>query len=666
MKFSMQGKKTFHLLVMLSLCLFTIPSMADVRLPKIFESNMVLQRDKPVNVWGWASPGEAITIKLKDQSVSVKADRKGKWMVGLPASKAGGPYEMVITGKNEIILSNILIGDVWICGGQSNMQWRLDQTGFREDDSVWLQKAPIRLFTVHTDMDYMPKEDLAGSGWKTLSKENINEFSAVAYHFGKYINQELEVPIGLVSDNLGATSIEAWMSNEALMVFPQFEKVIGNIVQQGKSFAELLSDFEKKKSRWYGQHYFKGRGVEEQWYKPDADVSDWKPIKVAGNTWVDEPELQNHDGAVWFRTSFDLPEGHSQDTFHLSLLQIDDYDIVWINGIKVGETYGRHNHRNYTVATALLKPKNNGLVVRVFDIGGIGGFTTNAFWGNDILWGDWLYKKGLSIPASSKFPEVQLPNATPFSSPAVLFNANIAPLTPMAIKGAIWYQGESNAERAYEYRELFPSLIKDWRTQFKQGDFPFLFVQLANYMGESQVPKEDSWAELREAQTMALTLPNTGMATAIDIGEAKDIHPKNKLTVGKRLGLAAMKVAYGKDIVYTGPTFKSMDIEGETVVLKFDNIGSGLKTIDKHGYIRGFQVAGSDEKFYWAEATIEGETVLIKSKAVKNPVAVRYAWSSNPGPLDLYNKEGLPAIPFRTDAWEGITKGVLFEDITRF
>lgn len=662
----MQRKKIFHLSVMLSLCLFTIPSMADVRLPKIFESNMVLQRDKPVNVWGWASPGEAITIKLNDQSVSGKADRNGEWKVSLPALKAGGPYEMLISGKNEIILSNILIGDVWICGGQSNMQWRLDQTGFQEEDSAWLQKAPIRLFTVHTDMDYMPKEDLTGSGWKTLSKENINEFSAVAYHFGKYINQQLDVPIGLISDNLGATSIETWMSNEALMGFPQFEKVIGNIVKEGKSFSELHSDFEKKKSKWYDKHYFQGRGVEEQWYKPDTDVSKWKAIKVAGNTWEGEPELQNHDGAVWFRTSFDLPEGYSQDTFHLGLLQIDDYDIVWVNGIKVGETYGRHNHRNYTVATDLLKPKNNVLTIRVFDIGGIGGFTTNAFWGNDILWGDWLYKKGLLIPASNKFPAVKLPNATPFSSPTVLYNANIAPLTPMAIKGVIWYQGESNAERAYEYRELFPSLIKDWRKQFNQGDFPFLFVQLANYMEESQIPKEDNWAELREAQAMALTLTNTGMAAAIDIGEANDIHPKNKAAVGKRLGLAAMKVAYGKNIVYTGPTFKSMEIQDNAVVLKFDNIGSGLKTTDKHGYIRGFQVAGSDKKFYWAKASIEGETVIIRSKMVENPVAVRYAWSSNPGLLDLYNKEGLPAIPFRTDAWDGITKGVLFEDVTRF
>lgn len=661
----MQGKKIIYASLTIWFCLLLIPSMAAVRLPKIFGSNMVLQRDKPVQVWGWAEKGEAVTVTFNKQVLETRADKKGKWSLSFPEMSAGGPYEMKVTGENEIILSNLLVGDVWICGGQSNMQWRIDQTGYEEADTAWIRDAPIRLFTVHTNMDYMPKDDLSGSGWQELSRENINAFSAVGYHFGRYINQELDVPIGLVSDNLGATSIETWMSNEALMAFPQFEKVIGDIVRAGKSFDALNSDFEKLKPRWYDKHYFKGIGVDEKWYQPETDLRDWKPIKVAGNTWEDEPDLKDHDGAVWFRTSFDLPEGYTQGSFHLGLAQIDDYDIVWVNGEKVGESYGRHNHRNYGIPTEILKPRANVLVVRVFDTGGIGGFTTSPFWGNDILRGDWLYKKGSAVNAK-KFQGVELPNATPFSSPTVLYNANIAPLTPLAIKGVIWYQGESNADRAYEYRTLFPALINDWRTQFDQGDFPFLFVQLANYMQEPLEPKEDAWAALREAQAMALVLPNTGMATAIDIGEAGDIHPKNKADVGKRLALAALKVAYGQDVVASGPTFEAMSVEENKVVIRFGNTGGGLISKDKHGYVRGFQIAGSDQKFYWAKAFIDGENVILTSEEVKDPVAVRYAWSSNPGKLDLYNAEGLPALPFRTDTWKGLTEGKVFVEGPRF
>lgn len=665
MNLLIQGKKIFQIVIALGLFLLAVPAIADVKLPGVFESNMVLQRNKPVYIWGWANPGETITIQFNNQSKSTKAGKKGSWNLDFSEMKAGGPYEMVVSGENKILLSNILIGDIWLCGGQSNMQWRLDQTDYHEEDTAWLNKAPVRLFTVHVETDYMPKADVSGSGWKNLTQDNIKGFSAVAYHFGKFINRELNVPIGLISVNLGATSIETWMSNDALMKFPQFENVIGEVVRNGKNFETLRSEFEAKKTKWYDRHYFKGKGVEGKWYLAETDISDWKSIKIAGNTWENEPDLKDHDGAVWFRTTFDLPENYTQEEFQLALSQIDDYDITWINGVKVGETYGRHNHRTYSIPTSQLKQKGNVLTIRVFDLGGIGGFTTNAFWGNNILWGDWKYQKGLAIDAR-KFPAVNVPNVTPFSSPGVLYNGSIAPLTPMAIKGVIWYQGESNADRAYEYRKLFPSLIKDWRANFKQGDFPFLFVQLANYMEETKVPQDDSWAELREAQAMSLSQPKTGMATAIDIGEAADIHPKNKAEVGERLGLVALKVAYERDIVYSGPTYKNMEISDSSIIVHFENRGSGLQTTDKHGYVRGFQIAGSDKKFYWAKATIEGETVVISSDKVKDPVAVRYAWSSNPGALNLYNKEGLPAVPFRTDTWDGVTKDEVFEEGPRF
>lgn len=654
-----------HIFLALLFAVSSFASRADVRLPQIFQSNMVLQRDVPVNVWGWASPGEEVTVTLSMRTASVKAGRDGKWLVKLPALAAGGPYGMIVQGKNRIVLSDILIGEVWLCSGQSNMQWRVDQTGFQEKDTTFIQANEVRLFTVNIDTDYMPRDDVKSSGWKTLSKENVNAFSAVAYHFGKYLYQQLQVPVGLISDNLGATAVETWMSNEALMQFPQFGEILGPVVKEGKSFAALNADFEKIKADWYKKYYYKGIGIDQQWFRPETDLADWKPIKASGNTWESEPDLKDHDGAVWFRTSFDLPDDFKQENFPIGLMQIDDYDIAWVNGVKIGETYGRHNHRNYSVPTHTLKQKGNVLVVRVFDTGGIGGFTTSPFWGNKIMWGDWLYKKGEAIDAA-KFRKPMLPNATPFSSPAVLYNANIAPLRSFALKGFIWYQGESNVDRAEEYRALFPALIRDWRKQWAMGDLPFLFVQLANHYDEQPQPAESNWAELREAQAMTLKLPNTGMASAIDIGEAGDIHPKNKLDVGRRLGMAAMKTAYGKDVVSAGPSFRKMTIAGNRITLEFDNIGTGLITRDKYGYVRGFQVAGEDRKFYWAKASIEGDKVIIMCKEVAQPVAVRYAWSNNPGALDFYNKEGMPATPFRTDQWKGVTADQVFREGPRF
>jgi len=376
--------------------------------------------------------------------------------------------------------------------------------------------------------------------------------------------------------------------------------------------------------------------------------------------------LKDHDGAVWFRTTFDLPEGYTGKTFHVGLLQVDDYDIAWVNGVKAGENFGNYNHHGYDVPVDVLRPKDNILVVRVFDVGGIGGFVTNAFWSNPTIRGNWIYRKGEAIDAD-KFPKPEFPNATPFSSPAVMFNGNIAPLMQMSMKGVIWYQGESNADRAEEYRSLFPAMIKDWRQRWGLGDFPFLFVQLANYEAESLEPGSSKWAELREAQAMTLSLPNTGMASAIDIGEAGDIHPKNKEDVGKRLALAAMKAAYKKDMVVSGPAFKAVNMDNGVAVIEYHSSTGELITKDKYGFVRGFQIAGEDKKFYWAKAVLKGDKVEAWSEEVSRPVAIRYAWDNNPGPLDLYNKEGLPATPFRTDSWPGVTKGLVFESgLVRF
>lgn len=644
---------------------FCLEAQANVRLPGIFQDHMVVQRDKPLRIWGVAAPGEHVTVRFRGASQAVVADKHGAWAATLPAFAAGGPFEMVVQGDNTITLTDVLVGDVWICGGQSNMAWKVSQTNYKETDSALLAANKIRFFSENVVMDYLPSHEIVGTGWKRLTPAAIADFSAVGYHFGRNLQKEIGVPIGLISANLGATSVETWMSNEALLQFPQFNELIAPVVARNKTFEQLQADFDNGKGRWDKQYYYNGTGIRNHWYLPGTDVTDWKPITAAGNTWEAEDALMHHDGAVWFRTTFDLPEGFNQERFLVQLGQIDDYDMVWVNGDKIGETFGRHNHRNYSVPKSVLKEKGNVLVVRVFDTGGIGGFTTSAFWASAILKGDWVYKKGDALRGKN-FSGPVLPNATPFSSPGVLFNGVIAPLTSFAIKGAIFYQGESNAGRAYEYRALFPAMITDWRKHWGLGDFPFLFVQLANYMKEPDVPQESEWAELREAQAMALRLPNTGMATAIDIGEAADIHPKNKVDVGKRLALAALNVAYDKDVVASGPAYKSMEISNGSVVITFDHVGEGLVTKDKYGYVRGFQIAGADRKFYWAKAYIDDNHIVVSSDAVSDPVAVRYAWADNPGPLDLYNVEGLPALPFRTDQWEGRTYNKVFTDAPRF
>lgn len=634
-------------------------SRAEIRLPRIFQDNMVLQRDQEVRIWGIAAASEKIHLEFKHKTYSTEAGKDGKWEIKLPPQPAGGPWTLVLQGENTLSLKNVLFGDVWICSGQSNMQFTIDQIAYREKDTAAATNPQLRLFTAGFDIDFVPKDDLAGGSWQEASVETMKHFSAVAWFFGRYLVDTLQVPIGLVSVNLGASSAEAWMSPEALSAFPQFGAYHAAWLAPGKSMEEITRAFEKQKDRWARKHYLKGPGLEEEWFRPETDVSAWKTMTLPAK-WEDQG-LPEFDGAVWFRKEFDLPEDFNGDTYWLRLAQIDDHDIAWVNGQKIGETYGNLNWRNYAVPAKLLKPKNNVLVLRVFDQGGDGGIRSGSIWWDATLQGAWLYKPGLKIdPKEFRAPKVA--NASPFTSPSGLFHGNIAPLTNFAVKGVIWYQGESNASRAGEYQELFPALIQDWRKQWNRPDLPFLFVQLANYLPESAQPEASDWAELREAQALALALPYTGMAVAIDIGEAYDIHPRNKWDVGKRLGLAALQVAYKKPVLAAGPTYDRMEVRNDTIVIHYKHTGKGLVTRDKYGYVRGFAIAGEDRKFHWARAWIRGNTIHVFSEQVSRPVAVRYAWANNPGPLDLYNKEGLPAAPFRTDAWPGNTDGKEFSE----
>lgn len=645
-----------------SLLIFTLLILseggnANIKLPLIFQSKMVLQRDKDCAVWGTADAKEKVSLQLNGNIYKAVADKSGKWKIVIPPQPAGGPFQITVKGNNTVTLDNILFGDVWICGGQSNMQFHVSELAKKEADSTRDNNNNIRIFTAGLATNFVPQDTLSSGEWKVASIESIQNFSAVAFFYGSYLQQHLNVPIGLIADNLGATSVETWMSPDAIHQFPQFDFFYNQYLAPKLSVNEMTAQFEKIKPDWKKQYYLKNDpGLDQQWYLPSTDTSDWKTIQTPGY-WEDQG-LTDYDGSVWYRREFDLPADYKKGAgFSIGLGQVDDYDIAWVNGHKVGEMFGNLNYSNYTAPDSILQPKNNVVVVRVFDAGGKGGMY-NQFW-NWAWSGTWKYKTGVKIDAAN-FVKPRVVNSDLFASPSILYNGCIAPLTQLAIKGAIWYQGESNASRAEEYNKLFPAFIQDWRKQFNQGDFPFMFVQLANYYPEQDKPYPSDWAELREAQASALALPNTGMAVTIDIGEAYDIHPKNKQDVGKRLGIAALKAAYNIDTVHLSPQYDHMEVMNENVIIHFKNVADNLISNDKYGYLRGFSIAGSDSVFHWAKAYIKNNTVVVYSDEVKQPVAVRYAWANNPGTLNLYNKEGLPAAPFRTDNWQRYTAGKLF------
>ncbi|MBN2612673.1 MAG: 9-O-acetylesterase [Bacteroidales bacterium] len=634
---------------------------ATVKMPKVFTSNMILQRDIDIPVWGHSKPGEKVTVVFKNQKISTSASKGGEWVVRLKPEPAGGPFTMTIKGQNEIILDNILIGDVWICSGQSNMEWPLWNTDNGIEEVKQAENHSIRLLTVPKVVSLSPLNDFEGEGWVECNPSTARDFSAIGYYYGKYLHEELDVPVGLINTSWGGTRVEPWTSGTSC----ETNDIIKDWYSQIKSIdIEAIKKREEEKIIKYNEalEIAKGKpGTPHPYVKQEFNDGNWNEIKLPG-LWEDS-EIGIFDGIVWFRKSFILPESFNFSDAILYTGKIDDTDITWLNESVVGETYMQYNMlREYKVPAGILKPGVNTIVIRVEDYiggGGIYGKDSELLLTdgkNEItLTGNWKYQKEeLELPRNPRSP---LSNVVgPNDYPAILFNGMINPLIPFGIKGAIWYQGESNAgskKESMQYAELFPLMINDWRKHWNQGDFPFFFVQLANYMEPANEPKDEPWAYLRESQSLtASSVSKTGMACIIDIGDAKDIHPRNKIDVGKRLALSALKIAYSRDIVHSGPVYSSALFSGDKVVINFDNVGSGLIVKNKYGYINGFAVAGKDKKFFYAKAEISGKnTVTVYSPDVKEIVAVRYAWANNPDDVNLYNKEGLPAVPFRTDEW---------------
>ena len=490
-----------RLLIGFAVCAASL--VADVRLPALFSDHMLLQGGVPVHVWGKADPGEEVSIRFQAQNISTTTDARGRWEAFLSPLDPGGASELHVQGKNAVTIRDVLVGDVWIASGQSNMVWSVQRSDHAEKEIAAATYPQIRLFKVALKVSPTPLDDVTGT-WVVCSPETVGDFSGVGYFFARHLNRQLKKPIGVIQSAWGGTPAESWTSGPALAADPALISVFAD-------WAKLMSDYPVAYARYQQQvQALEAKGAAAGVRKPNPPIG------------------QNHQ---------------------------------W--------------------------------------------------------------------------------------SPAGLYNAMIAPLTPYAIKGAIWYQGENNASkrRSYVYRRLFQAMIQDWRTAWGQGDFPFLFVQLANY---ARTGANSEWPELREAQAMALNLKNTGMAVTIDVGNADDIHPTNKQDVGLRLALAARAIAYGEKLVYSGPMFRQATREGSSLRVWFDHTGGGLTA--KGGQLKGFTVAGADGKFVSAAAVIQKSAVRVSSPQVSEPVAVRYAWADSPD-CNLYNAEGLPASPFRSDEW---------------
>lgn len=638
-------RKTIPIGIFLLLLFQVCTTSGQIRLPRLVSDGMVMQQGMAPHIWGWASPMESIAVDFAGSTYQTTANQAGEWKIALKALPAGGPYQMVLKGSNTLTVSNILVGEVWVCSGQSNMELPMRRVQPLYGAAIASAENPmIRQFSVPQRYDFStPQSDFPAGSWQAATPETVLDFSATAYFFALELYQKYKVPIGLIHTSLGGSPAEAWMSESALGAFP-------NLLNEAKKFRDnaliqqIESDDKLRIQAWYDLLRQKDEGYKnpgQPWFDPALDVSGWAKVNVPGY-WA-----EGGNGVVWFRKEVQIPADLSGLPAKLEVGRIVDADSVFLNGVFVGTTSYQYPPRWYTIPAGLLKPGANSLVVRIINSSGKGGFVPDkpyelTIGGQKIdLKGEWRYRRGATMEplASQTFIRWK---------PLGLFNAMLHPLLNYRIKGVIWYQGESNVSRWQEYRQLFPAMITDWRNHWQQGDFPFLFVQLANFLEAKPQPVESNWALLREAQGRTLSLPKTGMAVTIDIGEWNDIHPLNKKDVGKRLALAAQAIAYGdKKTVVSGPVFKSMKIKGNKAILTFDK---NSRLVSKAGApLTGFAIAGSDHKFVWATASIKKNKITVSSNTVPVPVAVRYAWADNPEGANLYNEAGLPASPFRTD-----------------
>jgi len=659
---------------LLALCLLPLArSAAEAAAPgkpllhPLFSDEAVLQRGKPVAVWGWAAPGAEVSVVLAGEGLAatpttVKAGADGRWQAAIGPFPAGGPYTLTAqTGDRKAQAKDVLVGDVWLCGGQSNMGIPVFMAKNFQEEMARGNFPRLRHLLVAGHYAGAPQESIQGK-WQVCTPSSVAGWSAVAYFFGRQLHQELKIPIGLVVSAMGGTDAEAWVSAGALARLPGFAAPVAAYQKLAKDVAAQKErtgkDYPALMAEWY-QANDPGTAAVPAWSAADCDTAGWNTVKVPGVLQEMGALSRTYIGTLWLRREVTLPATAAEKHARLNLDSILDWDTTWVNGQKVGEREGPTIARIYDIPAKVLKAGSNSIAVRVLAnmrVAGLAGHAEKVNLTFDDhttipLAGAWRMHTGIELKAAAPLP-LRDDRKVEITS---LYNGQIAPLLPLSLSGVIWYQGENNAyTRSYQYRSLLPALIGDWRTHFGQGDVPFLIVSLANYMERLEKPGESAWAELREAQALtAKTLPACGLTIAIDVGDAKDIHPKDKQAVGRRLALAAEAIAYGQAVEWSGPWYKTMAVEGANIRLAFEHLGGGLVASDGAA-LTGFAIAGEDRAFVWAEARIEGDAVVVSSRRVAKPVAVRYAWANNPA-CNLANKAGLPAVPFRTDDWPGVT-----------
>jgi sialate O-acetylesterase len=617
----------------------------------IFGDNMVLQRGKADKIWGWSDPGDTVRVQIDGQTSSANAGADHRWQVTIQPPAPGGPYTVTITGHQSVELHNVLVGDVWLCGGQSNMGLPLRFAKNADEEIKAANYPDIRFFTVQGGPAYRHVDVIEGN-WRIVSPDTADRMSAVGYYFARKLEQEIHVPVGLVVDSVGGSPAEAWTSAAALAPLHDFDVPLAELDRLRSQGAPEYGNYIM---HWYDQYDI---GQKADWAAPEFDDSAWKQVRIPGG--FAELGVPDTPAVVWFRKDINLPDPLPAGHALLYLGQIERMDTVYINGKSVGGSAWVENPRVYPVAAAL-KPGPNIIAIRVLKTKPDGGFLAKP---EDIrltlgdqtsipLAGPWKAK--LSVDARPPQPLPIAYENWPVM-PTVLYEGMLAPIAPLSITGAIWYQGEQNSPRGYQYRKILPAIIADWRSLFGQGDFPFYVVSLPAFTKRSPVPVDgDDWTETRESQAIAVaSVPNSCLAVTIDTGDPNNIHAKDKQPVGDRLALCALAKHYGKNVVYSGPTLKSVERMPGAIRLHFAHTDGGL--VVKGDKLEEFSVAGDERKWVWADARIDGDTVVVSSPSVPNPTQARYAWQSNPA-ATLFNGAGLPAAPFRTDTWPGTTEG---------
>lgn len=638
------------------------PACADIRLPRILSDGVVLQRDKPIHLWGWARAGEMVSVELRDIRSTTRADEAGEWQILLPALAAGPALQITFRGDNVVVIKDVLLGDVWLASGQSNMQFPVQsQQGFggieHVKEVVRTAKFPtIRLFQAARETATAAQVDINSPGWLAVRPNTVGNFSAVAYLFGREVQQRYHIPIGLIESTWGGTSIATWMSARALRHFPEFAAPLAREARITPSDYTAYAAYREAVKEWYAVHgnEDRGRGAgQDLWAAEAFDDSHWSSA-LEPQPWP-TLSIPNFDGTVWFRKTLELEADDMTGGAILHLCALLHADITFVNGHAVGATVGENPERSYRVPAEFLHVGRNSVAIRISGAyeGGTGfvgmhGEASDLFLHTSrhtiSLAGAWRVESGPNLNSLPKPPLLSEFRAPFPQAPTLIFNAMIAPLQSFTLKGILWYQGESDIYAADRYRQLFPVMIADWRVGWHE-QLPFIFVQIAGFGRDAETPQRTARAALRDAQMSGLTLPKVAMATALDLGNRDDIHPKDKSTVAHRLVLAAAHLTYGEPVIASGPEFECQQISAGSVRLRFRKTGTSAALVLLRPTSRDFAIAGESGNYAWGDAAVDGNEIVVKNSAEPHPIAVRYAWSNNPEGV-IRNSAGLPAPPF--------------------